>query len=104
MQDKMDKCYQRLINVVKESEDKSNEADQILHEEMDLIKKGVLTIEGAWFKTECRKLLEADHIIAREEFEAITLEHDGVYNKLGGNHDGDVLYKLVAEKYKNQIM
>ena len=49
----------------------------------------MLSIEGRAFRTECRKLLEPDHVISLKEYEAIVSEHE-TYNRLGGNHEGDL--------------
>lgn len=102
MKQQMKECYNNLIEVVKETEDKSNAGDSALREEIKIIKSGILSMEGAYFKQSCRKALEPDHYITSHEFEEITIDH-GVYNSLGGNHEGDQLFKLVEAKIKNQI-
>jgi len=84
----MRECYNNLIQVVQEAEEKSMEEDVRIHNEIDNMKKGILAIEGAYFKQECRKMLDKDYHISAHDFEVLTTEH-GVYNSLGGNHEGD---------------
>lgn len=102
MVQKMGECYANLISVVKESEEKSMEEDQKIHKEIDVIKEGMLSVEGRSFRAECRKLLEPDHLITLNEYETILSEHI-TYNKLGGNHEGDGLFSMVQAKYQRQM-
>jgi hypothetical protein len=53
----MGECYNNLLNVVKESEERSLAEDKIIHSEIDVIKSGMLSLEGRTFKEDCRKLL-----------------------------------------------
>ena len=98
----MGECYSNLISVVKEQEEKSMEEDRKIHKEIDVIKNGMLSLEGRSFKQDCRKLLREDHRITLSEYEAITLEHK-IYNDLGGNHEGDGLFSMVVAKYQNNL-
>ena len=102
MTTKMGECYANLISVVRESEEKSMEEDRIIHKEIDIIKDGMLSIEGRAFRNECRKLLENNHYITTKEYESILSEHV-TYNKLGGNHEGDGLFNMVIAKYQSQL-
>ena len=101
MTQKMGECYANLIEVVRESEEKSMEEDRKIHKEIDIITAGRLSVEGRAFRNECRKLLEEDHVITFNEYEAILSEHV-TYNNLGGNHEGDGLFSMVQAKYQNQ--
>ena len=102
MREQMSECYSNLIEVVKESEERSNEEDRIIHKEIDIIKEGMLSVEGRAFRAECRKLLEEGRVITLNEYENILAEHV-TYNKLGGNHEGDGLFSMVQAKYQNQL-
>lgn len=102
MKEQMAECYSNLIEVVKEQEKKSMEEDAKIHAEIDAIKKGMLAVEGRAFRTECRRLLNEDHIITLSEYDALLKEHV-TYNKLGGNHEGDGLFSMVEAKYKNSL-
>lgn len=71
--------------------------DKALQDQIDILKKGILSIQGKAFKHECRELLKEDHEITLEEFEALQEDHN-IYNSLGGNHDGDALFKMIEGK------
>ena len=73
-----------------------------LEGELDILREGILSLQGRNFKEDCNKLLAEDHIIAQKEWETIDIEHN-VYNTLGGNHEGDRLYKDVEMKYRNSL-
>lgn len=89
----------RLFKYIEESKaDDRKIADDILS-----LKKEVLIMEGAYFRSECRKLLKKDHVITQDEFDTITNEH-GAYKALGGNHDGDALFEMVKEKHKDNLL
>ena len=102
MKEQMTECYNNLIDVVKASDEKSMEEDEKIHREIDIIKDGMLSVEGRAFRADCRKLLEDGHIITLNEYEAILAEHV-TYNNLGGNHEGDGLFSMVQAKYQNQL-
>lgn len=103
LQKQMSECYNKLDTKIADFIKTSEEADVKLIANVGNIKADILAIEGAYFKSECRKLLEPEHIMTQEEFDTITVEH-GAYNGLGGNHEGDMLYELVKEKQKKQLM
>lgn len=69
---------------------------------LETLKEGILSVQGKEFKEDCRQLLDTKHEITLSEFEDISVEHN-VYNKLGGNHDGDNLYELVEAKFKKNM-
>ena len=68
---------------------------------MEVVTSGILSIQGVHFRNSCRLLLDPNHFITIDEFEQITHDHD-TYNKLGGNHIGDALFKQVENKFQNQ--
>ncbi len=98
----MKECYDNLTSVVKDLEERSIEEDKKIHHEIDIIKDGMLSVEGRAFRNECRRLLEEGHVITLNEYEAILAEHV-TYNNLGGNHEGDGLFSMVQVKYQNQL-
>lgn len=102
-QEQMNQCYGKLDTKISEFIDESREEDKKMNERIGNMRNDVLTIEGAYFRAECRKLLKKEHIITQEEFNTITLEHDA-YNNLGGNHEGDMLFEMVREKHRNQLL
>ena len=99
MKEQMSECYNNLIEVVRESEERSMEEDRKIHHEIDIIKDGMLSVEGRAFRNECRRLLQDNHTISLNEYLNIVNEHK-VYNNLGGNHEGDMLFDAVRAKYK----
>ena len=68
---------------------------------LDLIKTGLLAVQGHEFRNKCRKLL-AQNIILPEEYEQLESDHLA-YNGLGGNHKGDSLFNQVTTKYFAQL-
>ncbi len=102
MTNQMKECYDNLTSVVKDLEERSIEEDKKIHHEIDIIKDGMLSVEGRAFRNECRRLLEEGHVITLNEYEAILAEHV-TYNNLGGNHEGDGLFSMVQVKYQNQL-
>lgn len=102
MTNQMKECYDNLTSIVKDLEERSIEEDKRIHHEIDIIKDGMLSVEGRAFRNECRRLLEEGHVITLNEYEAILAEHV-TYNNLGGNHEGDGLFSMVQVKYQNQL-
>ena len=76
--------------------------DNLQDERLNEMRAGLLSMQGAYFKKKCQKLLEPEHKIDVEELTNITRDHDA-YKGLGGNHEGDMLFKLVLEKAKRDI-
>ena len=96
-------------SIIKEVKDALNDMaarsdanDKAMREEMDVIKAGLLSVQGDAFKAKCRDALREDNTITIEQFEALEKEHT-VYNGLGGNHTGDELFKLVKHKIENLL-
>lgn len=71
------------------------------YENQNLMKAGLLSVQGRQFKKHCRELLEPSHVITVDEYEEIVIDHDA-YNGLGGNHTGDLLFDAIVNKYKAQ--
>ena len=102
MKEDMNKCSNGLMDIVKEQNEALRKSDELIHEEIDSLRGGMLSIQGRNFKNDCHKLLKADHIIDLKEYESLLADHIA-YNKLGGNHEGDALFAMVEAKYKNTI-
>lgn len=73
-----------------------------LDEKISTVQHGVLSIQGKQFKDDCRYLLRDDHTITLDEYEVIEADHE-TYNSLGGNHQGDKLFQMVENKFKNSL-
>lgn len=98
----MASCSAGLMNIVESQNKELLAADERLHEEIESVRDGMLSMQGRNFKNDCHKLLKKDHIIDVKEYEQLLADHI-VYNKLGGNHEGDALFSMVEAKYKNTI-
>lgn len=68
---------------------------------LELIKNGLLAVQGHEFRNKCRKLLVQSDI-KPEEYEQLESDHVA-YNGLGGNHKGDSLFDQVKTKYYAQL-
>lgn len=75
---------------------------QMVIDNVQAVKAGVLSMQGKIFKGDCRRLLDPNHKITEEEYEDIVADHKS-YNALGGNHIGDSLFKSVMNKWNKQI-
>lgn len=102
MEKQITACHGKLLDTIQTYDEKSRAEDKILHEEVDVIRDGMLSIQGRAFKDQCRYLLRPDHVITLNEYESILHEHS-VYNRLGGNHEGDGLFSSVQAKYQNSL-
>ena len=103
----------RLENLIAETDKNDSERIRNLEQKMlaandrqdksiNAIRNGVLELEKERFMTFGKQLLQEDHHITYDEFEAFEKKHD-VYNQLGGNHEGDLLYKNVQFKYQSGL-
>lgn len=100
---------QEVVDMIQDHKEKSYERHEELQKQVDnlkteleILKDGILGIQGRNFKQDCRNLLKNDHNINLEEWETISIDHD-IYNSLGGNHYGDGLYEDVKAKYHNSL-
>ena len=83
-------------------EKKSRDGDQELQKQLDVLRKGILSMQKKEFIAECQALLAEDHEITLDEWEEIDADHEA-YNGLGGNHKGDHLYELVKKKAEHTL-
>lgn len=95
--DEFDKKIQSFY--VKTQQDNEAIAQRIdgIENLMYIFKKGLLSIQGDHFKKKCLFLLEENHKVTLDEWLQIVTDHD-TYKSLGGNHEGDELFKLVEIK------
>ena len=94
--------YDGLKKLIQEGNEASQKADQEIKAEIGVIRNGVLSIQGERFTALCRELLATNHVITPDEYDHCLHEHS-IYNSLGGNHDGDAIFKIVEEKAKVDI-
>ena len=102
MERDMTECSKNLLNIVEKDREDRIEADKRIEDSIDKMQDGMLAIQGRNFKNDCHKLLEPGHEIFYKEYEQLLADHV-VYNKLGGNHEGDELFAMVKAKYQNTI-
>ena len=107
--DKFEADRQQLLDdfyarekALKEEDNKIYQSVDNLRGDMNVLKGGILSIQGRGFKHDCRQLLEDGHVITLNEFEALDAEHN-IYKSLGGNSHGDALFDLVKIKYSAQV-
>ena len=102
MKEDMNQCSTGLMNIVKEQTEALKKSDDAIHEDIDSLRDGMLSIQGRNFKNDCHRMLLDQHVITLNEFDQLLADHI-VYNKLGGNHEGDALFSMVEAKYKNSL-
>lgn len=101
-----------MKDVDKKISDLSEESvteDKVLHDQLDgldkkvdSMTKAILSLQGRQFKDNCRYLLKDEHEITVDEYMECIADHDA-YNGIGGNHQGDLLFKAVCKKYNAQV-
>lgn len=90
----------KVLDYVIEQDKKLESSLDDIKNQLNITHKGILSIQGRSFKTECKQLLEKDDI-SFEEMTRCTKNHI-TYKELGGNEHGDELYKMVQMKFNNQ--
>ena len=91
-----------LVETAAKVNEDSRQGDLELQQQINILKTGILSIQGRHFKQDCRELLQEGREITLEEFEAIEEDHN-TYKSLGGNHDGDILFSMVLKKATNNL-
>lgn len=94
------KIMQQEIQTNKNDENLIEKKIDTLKDNLNTLKDGILSLQRKEFKEECRRLLNQEEAITYEQYTILQREHT-VYNSLGGNHEGDQLFKLASMKYAN---
>lgn len=94
------KIMQQEIQKNKNDENLIEKKIDTLEDNLNTLKGGILSLQRKEFKEECRKLLNQKEAITYEQYTMLQREHT-IYNSLGGNHEGDQLFKLVSMRYAN---
>lgn len=94
------KIMQQEIQTNKNDENLIEKKIDTLEDNLNTLKDGILSLQRKEFKEECRRLLNQEEAITYEQYTILQREHT-VYNSLGGNHEGDQLFKLASMKYAN---
>lgn len=103
MKAQMASCYATLSDRIEERDTKLLQADVDIHNEINVLRDGMLSVQGREFKADCRYLLQDGHVITLSEYENIVEEHR-IYNSLHGNHEGDALFAMVKAKYEQTLL
>lgn len=94
------KIMQQDIQTNKNDENQIEKKIDTLEDNLNTLKDGILSLQRKEFKEECRRLLNQEEAITYEQYTILQREHT-VYNSLGGNHEGDQLFKLASMRYAN---
>lgn len=94
------KIMQQEIQTNKNDENLIEKKIDALEDNLNTLKDGILSLQRKEFKEECRRLLNQEEAITYEQYTILQREHT-VYNSLGGNHEGDQLFKLASMRYAN---
>lgn len=94
------KIMQQEIQINKNDENLIEKKIDTLEDNLNTLKGGILSLQRREFKEECRKLLNQKEAITYEQYTMLQNEHT-IYNSLGGNHEGDQLFKLASMRYAN---
>lgn len=94
------KIMQQEIQTNKNDENLIEKKIDTLKDNLNTLKGGILSLQRKEFKEECRRLLNQKEAITYEQYTILQREHT-VYNLLGGNHEGDQLFKLASMRYAN---
>lgn len=78
-----------------------NQIDQMVQDQ-NLLKGGMLCLQGDYFKKKCSRYLDASHKITEDEYLHLCNEYD-TYKMLGGNSNGDRLFGLCEDKVKKAV-
>lgn len=109
-QEQQAEFYNKVKQDIDELYNKTKEDNKVLQKQItdnqfnvETLKKGLLSVQGQKFKKNCEQVLESNQPISLRQFESLSQDHQA-YNALGGNHEGDTLFALITEKYKNQLV
>lgn len=96
-----DSFNEKMTSLQEEDKHINNRIDQ-LHNDLEVMRDGILSLHRRRFVDDCRKLLNQESEITQEDYERLKREHR-TYNALGGNHEGDEMYNLFLKKYEAQL-
>lgn len=101
LDEEMKDLHQELVASQKEIYHILEKSREVSQGYRDLYQEGLLyNMRKDYFK-DCKTLLDPEHVITFEEFSLIATDHN-LYNRLGGNHQGDIYFQAIEDKYHNQ--
>ena len=98
--EKMNERFEEMNNRITALDNKVEKNVQTSDAQQEILKEGLLSIQGNNFKRQCKALLEPTHKISETEWLQHQIDFEA-YERLGGNDDGHDLHNAVAHKYYN---
>lgn len=98
--EKMNERFEETNNRITALDNKVEKNVQISDAQQEILKEGLLSVQGNNFKRQCKALLEPTHKISETEWLQHQIDFEA-YERLGGNDDGHDLHNAVAHKYYN---
>lgn len=98
--EKIDERFEETNNRITALDNKVEKNVQTSEAQQEILKEGLLSIQGNNFKRQCKALLEPTHKITETEWLQHQIDFEA-YERLGGNDDGHDLHNAVAHKYYN---
>lgn len=97
---KIDERFEETNNRITALDNKVEKNVQTSNAQQEILKEGLLSVQGNNFKRQCKALLEPTHKISETEWLQHQIDFEA-YERLGGNDDGHDLHNAVAHKYYN---
>ena len=97
---KIDERFEEINNRITALDNKGEKNVQTSDAQQEILKEGLLSVQGNNFKRQCKALLEPTHKISETEWLQHQIDFEA-YERLGGNDDGHDLHNAVAHKYYN---
>ena len=98
--EKMNERFEEMNNRITALDNKVEKNVQTSDAQQEILKEGLLSVQGNNFKRQCKALLEPTHKITETEWLQHQIDFEA-YERLGGNDDGHDLHNAVAHKYYN---
>lgn len=98
--EKIDERFEETNNRITALDNKVEKNVQTSNAQQEILKEGLLSVQGNNFKRQCKALLEPTHKITETEWLQHQIDFEA-YERLGGNDDGHDLHNAVAHKYYN---
>ena len=98
--EKIDERFEETNNRITALDYKVEKNVQTSNAQQEILKEGLLSVQGNNFKRQCKALLEPTHKISETEWLQHQIDFEA-YERLGGNDDGHDLHNAVAHKYYN---
>ena len=101
LNNEMKQLHKEIVDSHKEIYSILEKSRAVSQDYRDLYLEGLLYNLRKGYFIDCERLLEPDYVISFDDFTQICADHN-LYNRLGGNHQGDTYFKAIEDKYHNQ--